>query len=91
LGDELDATRMHLNHRDATLICFSRAPIDRLVAYSSASVRGRFRTRTPPRRRRETLRRPDRRRLPAPRATLLRGNCASGAELPRAGLSAASL
>jgi predicted dithiol-disulfide oxidoreductase (DUF899 family) len=33
LGDELDATRVHLGHRDVTLICFSRAPIDRLVAY----------------------------------------------------------
>jgi predicted dithiol-disulfide oxidoreductase (DUF899 family) len=33
LGDELDATRVHLNPRDVTLICFSRAPIDRLVAY----------------------------------------------------------
>jgi predicted dithiol-disulfide oxidoreductase (DUF899 family) len=33
LGDELDATRVHLNHRDVTLVCFSRAPIDRLVAY----------------------------------------------------------
>jgi predicted dithiol-disulfide oxidoreductase (DUF899 family) len=33
LADELDATRVHLNHRDVTLICFSRAPIDRLVAY----------------------------------------------------------
>jgi predicted dithiol-disulfide oxidoreductase (DUF899 family) len=33
LGDELDATRVHLNHRDVTLICFSRAPIDRLMAY----------------------------------------------------------
>ena len=33
LGDELDATRIHLNHRDVTLICFSRAPIDRLSAY----------------------------------------------------------
>jgi hypothetical protein len=30
LGDELDATRVHLSHRDVTLICFSRAPIDRL-------------------------------------------------------------
>ena len=30
LGDELDATRVHLKHRDVTLICFSRAPIDRL-------------------------------------------------------------
>ena len=33
LGDELDATQVHLNHRDVTLICFSRAPIDRLSAY----------------------------------------------------------
>src|SRR6195256_2086489 len=33
LGDELDATRLHLNQRDVTLICFSRAPIDRLSAY----------------------------------------------------------
>ena len=33
LGDELDGTRVHLNHRDVTLICFSRAPIDRLLAY----------------------------------------------------------
>jgi predicted dithiol-disulfide oxidoreductase (DUF899 family) len=24
---------VHLNHRDVTLICFSRAPIDRLIAY----------------------------------------------------------
>lgn len=33
LGDELSATRVHLAHRDVTLICFSRAPIDRLTAY----------------------------------------------------------
>jgi predicted dithiol-disulfide oxidoreductase (DUF899 family) len=33
LGDELSATGIHLNHRDVTLICFSRAPIDRLTAY----------------------------------------------------------
>ncbi|MGO9882111.1 MAG: DUF899 family protein [Solirubrobacteraceae bacterium] len=33
LGDELGATRIHLGHRDVTLICFSRAPIDRLIAY----------------------------------------------------------
>jgi len=33
LGDELDGTRVHLSHRDVTLICFSRAPIDRLTAY----------------------------------------------------------
>ena len=33
LGDELEGTRVHLNHRDVTLVCFSRAPIDRLTAY----------------------------------------------------------
>ncbi|MBV9681186.1 MAG: DUF899 domain-containing protein [Solirubrobacterales bacterium] len=33
LGDELGATRVHLSQRDVTLICFSRAPIDRLIAY----------------------------------------------------------
>jgi predicted dithiol-disulfide oxidoreductase (DUF899 family) len=33
LGDELSAPRLHLGHRDVTLICFSRAPIDRLNAY----------------------------------------------------------
>jgi len=33
LGDELDAARLHLGHRDVSLICFSRAPIDRLSAY----------------------------------------------------------
>jgi predicted dithiol-disulfide oxidoreductase (DUF899 family) len=33
LGDQLDATPVHLEHRDVTLICFSRAPIDRLIAY----------------------------------------------------------
>jgi predicted dithiol-disulfide oxidoreductase (DUF899 family) len=33
LADELSDTLVHLNHRDVTLICFSRAPIDRLVAY----------------------------------------------------------
>src|SRR5213595_1821830 len=35
LGDELDGTRVHLNHRDVTLVCFSRAPIDRLTAYKA--------------------------------------------------------
>jgi predicted dithiol-disulfide oxidoreductase (DUF899 family) len=25
---------VHLNHRDVTLVCFSRAPIDRLTAYA---------------------------------------------------------
>jgi predicted dithiol-disulfide oxidoreductase (DUF899 family) len=33
LADELDGTLVHLNHRDVTLVCFSRAPIDRLLAY----------------------------------------------------------
>jgi predicted dithiol-disulfide oxidoreductase (DUF899 family) len=33
LGDELGGTLVHLNHRDVTLICFSRAPIGRLLAY----------------------------------------------------------
>src|ERR671924_1043162 len=33
LGDGLDGGLIHLNKRDVTLICFSRAPIDRLVAY----------------------------------------------------------
>jgi predicted dithiol-disulfide oxidoreductase (DUF899 family) len=33
VGDELEGTRVHLNHRDVTLVCFSRAPIDRLTAY----------------------------------------------------------
>ncbi len=33
LGDELEGTRVHLEHRDVALVCFSRAPIDRLTAY----------------------------------------------------------
>jgi predicted dithiol-disulfide oxidoreductase (DUF899 family) len=33
LADCLDGGLIHLNKRDVTLICFSRAPIDRLVAY----------------------------------------------------------
>src|SRR5687768_4702657 len=33
LGDELDGTLVHLNHRDVTLIGFSRAPIERLIPY----------------------------------------------------------
>jgi predicted dithiol-disulfide oxidoreductase (DUF899 family) len=33
LGDELEPTRIHLAHRDVSLVCFSRAPIDRLTAY----------------------------------------------------------
>jgi predicted dithiol-disulfide oxidoreductase (DUF899 family) len=33
LGDEFDGTLVHLNHRDVTMMCFSRAPIDELLAY----------------------------------------------------------
>ena len=33
LGDGLSETLVHLNQRDVTLVCFSRAPIDRLAAY----------------------------------------------------------
>jgi predicted dithiol-disulfide oxidoreductase (DUF899 family) len=33
VGDGLDGALIHLNHRDVTLICFSRAPIERLTAY----------------------------------------------------------
>lgn len=33
LADEFDGGPVHLNHRDVTFISFSRAPIDRLVAY----------------------------------------------------------
>jgi predicted dithiol-disulfide oxidoreductase (DUF899 family) len=33
LGDEFNGPRVHMGHRDVTLICFSRAPIDRLTAY----------------------------------------------------------
>src|SRR5690349_15239996 len=33
LGDEIDATRVHLAHRDVTMICLSRAPIQRMRAY----------------------------------------------------------
>jgi predicted dithiol-disulfide oxidoreductase (DUF899 family) len=33
LADGLDGAQIHLNHRDVTLICFSRAPQDRLSAY----------------------------------------------------------
>ena len=34
LGDGLDGSLVHLNQRDVTLLCFSRAPIERLTAYS---------------------------------------------------------
>ena len=33
LADGLDGSLVHLNHCDVTLICFSRAPIDQLIAY----------------------------------------------------------
>jgi predicted dithiol-disulfide oxidoreductase (DUF899 family) len=33
LADGLDGSLVHLNHRDVTLVCFSRAPIERLTAY----------------------------------------------------------
>jgi predicted dithiol-disulfide oxidoreductase (DUF899 family) len=33
LADGLDGSLVHLNHRDVTLICFSRAPIERLQEY----------------------------------------------------------
>jgi predicted dithiol-disulfide oxidoreductase (DUF899 family) len=33
LGDEFSGGLVHLNHRDVTFVCFSRAPIDRLTAY----------------------------------------------------------
>jgi predicted dithiol-disulfide oxidoreductase (DUF899 family) len=33
LGDGLDGSLVHLNESDVTLICFARAPIERLTAY----------------------------------------------------------
>jgi predicted dithiol-disulfide oxidoreductase (DUF899 family) len=33
LGDGLDGSLVHLRHLDVTLLCFSRAPIERLTAY----------------------------------------------------------
>jgi predicted dithiol-disulfide oxidoreductase (DUF899 family) len=33
VADGLEGAQLHLSHRDVTLICFSRAPIDRLTAY----------------------------------------------------------
>jgi predicted dithiol-disulfide oxidoreductase (DUF899 family) len=33
LADHLDAALVHLNNRDVTLICFSRAPLKKLQAY----------------------------------------------------------
>ena len=33
LADGLEGSQIHINHRDVTLLCFSRAPKDRLAAY----------------------------------------------------------
>ena len=33
LADHLDAALVHLNHRDVTLLCFSRSPFEKLQAY----------------------------------------------------------
>ena len=33
VADGLEGSQVHLNHQDVTLICFSRAPIERLTAY----------------------------------------------------------
>ena len=33
LADEFDGQLIHMNKRDVTFLCFSRAPIDRLAAY----------------------------------------------------------
>jgi predicted dithiol-disulfide oxidoreductase (DUF899 family) len=33
LGDGLDGSLIHMGHLDVTLVCFSRAPIERLMAY----------------------------------------------------------
>src|SRR5881398_2515110 len=33
LADGLDGSLVHLNQRDVTLLCFSRAPVERLTAY----------------------------------------------------------
>jgi predicted dithiol-disulfide oxidoreductase (DUF899 family) len=33
LADQLDVARLHLGHRDVTVLAFSRAPIERLTAY----------------------------------------------------------
>jgi predicted dithiol-disulfide oxidoreductase (DUF899 family) len=35
LADHLDAALIHLNHRDVTLLCFSRAPLEKLQAYKT--------------------------------------------------------
>jgi predicted dithiol-disulfide oxidoreductase (DUF899 family) len=33
LADQLDGGVVHLNHRDVTILCFSRAPLEKLQAY----------------------------------------------------------
>jgi predicted dithiol-disulfide oxidoreductase (DUF899 family) len=33
LADHLDGALVHLEHRDVTLLCFSRAPLEKLQAY----------------------------------------------------------
>ena len=33
LGDQFDGVLTHMSHRDVTMMCFSRAPIERLMAY----------------------------------------------------------
>jgi hypothetical protein len=38
LVDHLDPAALHLGHRDVTLILFSRAPIDRLVAFQGSPL-----------------------------------------------------
>jgi predicted dithiol-disulfide oxidoreductase (DUF899 family) len=38
LGDGLDGSLVHLRQLDVTLICFSRAPIERLTAYKQRMV-----------------------------------------------------
>jgi len=35
LADGFEGNLVHINHRDVTLICLSRAPIDRLTAYKT--------------------------------------------------------
>jgi predicted dithiol-disulfide oxidoreductase (DUF899 family) len=35
LGDEFSGGLIHMNKRDVTFVCFSRAPIDRLAAYKA--------------------------------------------------------
>ena len=37
LADGLDGSLVHLNHRDVTLLCFSRAPIERLTSASTST------------------------------------------------------